>query len=83
MGRNPVVGRQGPAYHAAVIPAEGAAARLQVRQIRSAIGHPETMRRTLKALGLKRHQSVSEVPNNALRGRSSECATVEVAPAEK
>ncbi|HXI21823.1 MAG TPA: 50S ribosomal protein L30 [Gemmatimonadales bacterium] len=65
MGRNPVVGRQGPSYHAAVIPAEGAAARIRVRQIRSGIGHPATMRRTLAALGLKRHQAVSEVPNNA------------------
>jgi large subunit ribosomal protein L30 len=65
MGRNPVVGRQGPAYHAATIPAEGQAKRLVVKQIRSGIGHPETMRRTLKALGLKRHQAVSMLPNNA------------------
>jgi large subunit ribosomal protein L30 len=85
MGRNPVVGRQGPAYHAAVIPTEEAAARLQVRQIRSGIGHPETMRRTLKALGLKRHQSVSEVPNNAsVRGMLNKVRhLVEVAPAQE
>ncbi len=69
MGRNPVVGRQGPAYHAATIPAAQDAARVRVRQIRSGIGHPETMRRTLKALGLKRHQSTSELPNNeSVRG---------------
>jgi large subunit ribosomal protein L30 len=69
MGRNPVVGRQGPAYHAATIPAETVAQRLEVKQIRSAIGHPESMRRTLLALGLRRHQSVSRLPNNAsIRG---------------
>ena len=39
MGRNPVVGRQGPAYHAATIPAEKKAKRLRVKQIRSGIGH--------------------------------------------
>ena len=47
MGRNPVVGRQGPEYHAADIPSESEAGVLAVKQIRSAIGHPETMRRTL------------------------------------
>lgn len=65
MGRNPVVGRQGPAYHAATIPAEADAKRLRLKQIRSGIGHAATMRRTLLALGLKRHQSETEVPNNA------------------
>lgn len=65
MGRNPVVGRQGPAYHAAVIPAEGVAKRIRVKQIRSGIGHSASMRQTLKALGLKNHQAVAELPNNA------------------
>ncbi len=65
MGRNPAVGRQGPAYYAATIPAEAAAPRLKIKQIRSGIGHSETMRRTLKALGLRHHQAVTEVPNNA------------------
>ena len=85
MGRNPVVGRQGPAYHAAVIPAESAAKRLTVRQIRSGIGHPENLRRTLKALGLRRHQWVSEVPNNAsVRGMLFKVRhLVEVAPAQE
>ncbi|HET9134217.1 MAG TPA: 50S ribosomal protein L30 [Gemmatimonadales bacterium] len=69
MGRNPVVGRQGPAYHAAVIPAEGEAKRLRVKQIRSGIGHAETMRLTLKSIGLKHHQAVVEVDNTAtMRG---------------
>jgi large subunit ribosomal protein L30 len=85
MGRNPVVGRQGPAYHAAVIPAEGTVRRVRVKQIRSSIGHPESMRRTLKALGLKRHQAVSEVPNNAsVRGMLYKVRhLVEVAPVQE
>jgi len=63
------VGRQGPAYHAAVIPAEGEAKRLRVKQIRSGIGHAETMRLTLKSIGLKHHQAVVEVDNTAtMRG---------------
>lgn len=85
MGRNPVVGRQGPAYHAAKVPTEAQAKRLRVTQIRSGIGHPETLRRTLKALGLKRHQSVSDVPNNAsVRGMLFKVRhLVEVAPAQE
>ncbi len=85
MGRNPVVGRQGPAYHAAKVPTEAQAKRLRVKQIRSGIGHAETMRRTLKALGLKRHQSVSEVPNTAsVRGMLFKVRhLVEVAPAQE
>jgi len=65
MGRNPVVGRQGPAYHAATIPGEDAAKRIRVKQIRSTIGHPDTMRRTLAALGLHKHQAEVELVNNA------------------
>lgn len=65
MGRNPAVGRQGPAYHAATIPPEDDATTLSVTQVRSAIGHPETMRRTLRALGLRHHQAVVTLPNNA------------------
>ena len=56
MGRNPVVGRQGPEYHAATVPSEQAGRHIAVKQIRSEIGHPETMRRTLRALGLRHHQ---------------------------
>jgi large subunit ribosomal protein L30 len=65
MGRNPVVGRQGPKWHAATIPTEETAARLSVKQIRSSIGHAETMRRTLRALGLRHHQQVVELANSA------------------
>ena len=31
---------------------------LQIKQVRSEIGHPETMRRTLRAIGLRHHQQV-------------------------
>jgi large subunit ribosomal protein L30 len=65
MGRNPVVGRQGPEYHAATIPTEQEAATLAVKQIRSGIGHPETMRRTLRALGLRHHQQTVTLRNTA------------------
>ena len=65
MGRNPVVGRQGPAFHAAEVPSEKTAKRIRVKQIRSKIGHAETMRRTLEALGLMKHQMTVELPNNA------------------
>ena len=69
MARNPVVGRQGPAYHEATIPGEEVARRLRVKQIRSGIGHPETMRRTLRALGLRHYQSVVELANSgSVRG---------------
>ncbi len=69
MGRNPVVGRQGPKYHAAVVPSESESKTIAVKQIRSEIGHPETMRRTLRALGLRHHQQVVQLPNNAsIRG---------------
>jgi len=64
-----VVGRQGPGYHAAQVPSETVATRLQVKQIRSGIGHPETLRRTLRALGLRHHQAVVEVANTrSVRG---------------
>ena len=85
MGRNPAVGRQGPKYHAATVPVEKNAARLSVKQIRSGIGQPETMRRTLKALGLRHHQQVVELQNTAsVRGMLFKVRhLVEVAPAEK
>ena len=69
MGRNPVIGRQGPAFHAAAVPSEKVAKRIRVKQIRSKIGHAETMRRTLESLGLMKHQMTVELPNNAsIRG---------------
>ncbi len=83
MGRNPVVGRQGGGYHAAVIPAESEAKRLRVKQIRSGIGHAETMRLTLRAIGLKHHQATVEVDNTAtMRGMLNKVRhLIEVSPA--
>ncbi len=85
MGRNPVVGRQGPKYHAAAIPAEAEAATLAVKQIRSGIGHPETMRRTLRALGLRHHQQTVRLTNTAsIRGMLFKVRhLIEVTPAEE
>jgi large subunit ribosomal protein L30 len=85
MGRNPAVGRQGPAHHEAAIPAEKAAKELMVKQIRSSIGHAATMRRTLEALGLRHHQQTVRLPNNAsVRGMLFKVRhMVDVAPAEK
>jgi large subunit ribosomal protein L30 len=84
MGRNPAVGRQGPAYHAATIPSEQAAAALRVKQIRSGIGQPETMRRTLRAIGLRHHQHSVQVRNTAaIRGMLYKVRhLVQVDPAE-
>ena len=85
MGRNPAVGRQGPSHYAATIPAEDDAKMLAVKQIRSEIGHAETMRRTLRALGLRHHQQVVRLRNTAsVRGMLTKVRhLVEVAPAEE
>jgi large subunit ribosomal protein L30 len=43
--------------------------RLRVKQVRSGIGHAETYRRTLRALGLRHHQDEIAVPDNpSVRG---------------
>jgi large subunit ribosomal protein L30 len=85
MGRNPVVGRQGPGHRAAVIPTEDKAGALMVKQIRSGIGHPDTMRRTLRALGLRHHQQSVRVPNNSsVRGMLIKVRhLIEVTPAQE
>ena len=85
MGRNPVVGRQGPGHHAAVIPSEDKASTLTVKQVRSGIGHPETMRRTLRALGLQHHQQTVRVPNtSSVRGMLIKVRhLIEVSPAQE
>ncbi len=82
MGRNPVVGRQGPKHHAAVIPSEEAASTLTVKQIRSEIGHAETMRRTLRSIGLRHHQQTVVIRNSAsIRGMLYKVRhLIEVAP---
>jgi large subunit ribosomal protein L30 len=79
------VGRQGPVYHAATVPSEQDAATLAVKQIRSEIGHSETMRRTLRALGLRHHQQTVQVKNTAsARGMLYKVRhLIEVSPAEE
>lgn len=85
MGRNPVVGRQGPAYHAATLPADPVPGGLRVKQIRSGIGHAVTMRRTLASLGLHRHQQVVVLPDNpSVRGMLFKVRhLVEVSPVQE
>lgn len=85
MGRNPVVGRQGPAYHAAVVPSEAESPSLLVKQVRSGIGHADTMRRTLRALGLRHHQQTVTLPNTAsVRGMIYKVRhLVDVAPSKE
>ncbi len=49
--------------------ASAASGKLRVRQVRSAIGRAETLRRTLRALGLKHHQDeVVVADNQSIRG---------------
>jgi large subunit ribosomal protein L30 len=68
-----------------VIPTEDMARTLAVKQIRSGIGHPETMRRTLRALGLRHHQQTVQVPNtSSVRGMLIKVRhLVEVSPAQE
>ena len=42
---------------------------MRVRQVRSGIGHAQTYRRTLRALGIKHHQDEVLLPDNpSVRG---------------
>ncbi|HEX2290494.1 MAG TPA: 50S ribosomal protein L30 [Pseudonocardiaceae bacterium] len=68
-----------------MIPTEDAAGSLAVKQIRSEIGHSETMRRTLRALGLRHHQQTVRLPNTAsVRGMLTKVRhLVEVSPAQE
>ncbi len=56
-----------------------------MKQIRSGIGHPETMRRTLRALGLRHHQQTVQVPNtSSVRGMLIKVRhLIEVSPAQE
>jgi large subunit ribosomal protein L30 len=66
------------------LPAEGTGT-LRIEQVRSEIGHPETLRRTLRALGLRHHQSVVVHPNSAsVRGQIKRVRhLVQVTPVEE
>jgi large subunit ribosomal protein L30 len=62
-----------------------AGSKLSVKQVRSGIGHPETYRLTLKALGLRHHQQtvvVNDTPS--VRGMLFKVRhLVQVAPASE
>jgi large subunit ribosomal protein L30 len=66
------------------LPAEGTGM-LRIEQVRSEIGHPESMRRTLRALGLRHHQSSVTHPNSAsVRGQIKHVRhLVKVTPVEE
>jgi large subunit ribosomal protein L30 len=48
---------RGPATTPKPLPVTGGT-QVQIRQVRSEIGHPERLRRTLQSLGLRHHQDV-------------------------
>ena len=58
---------------------------LRIKQVRSEIGHPEPMRRTLRAIGLRHHQQVIVKPDSpSLRGQLKQVRhLVEVTPVEE
>lgn len=61
--------RRKPAAKTAKRKPRSSPGRLRVKQIRSGLGHAETYRRTLRALGLKHHQAeVILVDNASVRG---------------
>ena len=48
---------------------ESRSGRLEITQVRSGVGRPRLHRRTLEALGLRRHQQTIVQPDNrAIRG---------------
>ena len=57
---------------------------LRIKQVRSEIGHPEAMRRTLRAIGLRHHQQEVVKPDTpSLRGQLKQVRhLVEVTPVE-
>jgi large subunit ribosomal protein L30 len=58
---------------------------LRIKQVRSEIGHPEAMRRTLRAIGLRHHQQEVVKPDSpSLRGQLKQVRhLVEVTPVEE
>ena len=59
--------------------------KLRIEQVRSGIGRPETMRRTLEAIGLHHHQSVIVKQDSpSLRGQIKKVRhLVKVTPVEE
>ena len=58
---------------------------LRITQVRSAIGHPRSLRLTLEAIGLKHHQqTVVKADTPSLRGQLKQVRhLVEVTPVEE
>ena len=58
---------------------------VRIKQVRSGIGHPEVMKLTLKALGLRHHQAeVVKQDSPSLRGQIAKVRhLVEVTPVEE
>ena len=58
---------------------------LRIKQVRSEIGHPEALRRTLRAIGLRHHQQEVVKPDTpSLRGQLKQVRhLVEVTPVEE
>ncbi len=58
---------------------------LRITQVRSEIGHPEVLRRTLRAIGLRHHQDVVvQQDSPSLRGQLKQVRhLVEVEPVEE
>ena len=48
--------RKGPKRTPKLVLREGG--RVRIKQVRSGIGHPDRLRRTLQAMGLRHHQAV-------------------------
>jgi len=65
--------------------AAAASGKLTVKQVRSGIGHAETFRRTLTALGLRHHQQTITVSDNpSVRGMLFKVRhLVEVSPVQE
>jgi large subunit ribosomal protein L30 len=61
------------------------AGKVQIRQVRSGIGHPERLRLTLKSMGLNHHQDVViQQDSAALRGQINKVRhLVEVTPVKE
>jgi large subunit ribosomal protein L30 len=59
--------------------------KLRIEQVRSGIGHPAKMRRTLEAIGLRHHQDVIVKQDSpSLRGQLKQVRhLVEVTPVEE
>lgn len=74
---------RGPKHTPKEVPAT--MGKLRIEQVRSGIGHPAKMRRTLEAIGLRHHQDVIVKQDSpSLRGQLKQVRhLVEVTPVEE